>query len=292
MSRKILFPAISLFILFHSCSQDQTNPYPDPDLFSVEACLSQTQAATFDIMTWNTREFPLQGEITIRFMADIISGENPDLIALQEITSEEDLRDLTENLPGWEAVMTAVTDLNPAILYKSSEVKLIGSATYLFPENQEAFPRSPLLISVEHVSGLRVFIINIHLKCCSGEVNELRRLRAGEILKEYMDDKLSMEKVIVLGDFNDEIIPLDGTPPVFSNFISDSLNYAFTDMEIATGDPFYWSFPGWPSHIDHILITNELFDAHLSTQTLTYDLCDPSYLIKISDHRPLMIRFN
>jgi len=107
-----------------------------------------------------------------------------------------------------------------------------------------------------------------------------------------MDDKLSKEKVIVLGDFNDEIIPSDGTPPVFSNFISDSLNYAFTDMEIATGHPLYWSYPAWPSHIDHILITNELFDAHLSTQTLTYDLCEPSYLTKISDHRPLIIRFN
>ncbi len=96
--------------------------------------------------------------------------------------------------------------------------------------------------------------------------------------------------MIVLGDFNDVIVSPVPEDNVFYNFSIDRLNYAFTDLEIAQGDPERWSYPNWPSHIDHILITNELFENQVFTQTLTYDFCDSSYLSQVSDHRPLMIQ--
>ena len=34
----------------------------------------------------------------------------------------------------------------------------------------------------------------------------------------------------------------------------------FTDYSIAQGNSFQWSFPTYPSHIDHILVSSELFD--------------------------------
>ena len=45
----------------------------------------------------------------------------------------------------------------------------------------------------------------------------------------------------------------------FKNFIDDDTNYLFADMLIAQGNSMNWSYPTWPSHLDHILITNELF---------------------------------
>ena len=33
----------------------------------------------------------------------------------------------------------------------------------------------------------------------------------------------------------------------------------FVDLEIAYGSSTNWSYPTWPSHLDHICITNELF---------------------------------
>ena len=289
MFGKFLLPVILLPLLFYSCAQDPEQG-ASPDLLRLDGCLSQTYFHTFEIITWNVREFPIEKEKTIQLITDIIKREDPDLIAFQEITSEPDFRVLIKSLPGWDGITLTNSELNPAFIFKLSEINWIGKAIPLFPDKKDAFPRTPLMISVEHHSGLQLFLINIHLKCCSGEANELRRLRAGELLKEYIDDKLPNEKVMVLGDFNDEITSLDGTHPVFSNFITDSMNYAFTDMKIALGNPEYWSYPGWPSHIDHILITNELFDSQVFTKTLTYDLCDTSYLMKISDHRPLMIQ--
>ena len=44
-------------------------------------------------------------------------------------------------------------------------------------------------------------------------------------------------------------------------FINDSSAYYFADSDIASGPSSNWSFPNWPSHLDHILITNELFQA-------------------------------
>ena len=47
---------------------------------------------------------------------------------------------------------------------------------------------------------------------------------------------------------------------VFDIFIKDDGNYQFVDMGIAFGSSENWSYPTWPSHLDHILISNELFD--------------------------------
>ena len=64
-------------------------------------------------------------------------------------------------------------------------------------------------------------------------------------------------------------------------------------MHIAEGPSTNWSFPNWPSHLDHILITNEILDFDISTNTIKLD----DYMIGgwdkydsyISDHRPVGI---
>ncbi len=172
-----------LFFLLYSCIRDGEEIDLTPDTLTLDECLIQTQSQTFEIMTWNVREFPVHDEKTIYLIADIISRENPDLIAFQEITSESDFETLIKKIPGWNGMILPSSNLNPAFLFKLSEVRLIGKAIALFTEDKEDFPRSPLMVSVEHHSGLQLFIINIHLKCCSGEENENRRRRAGERLK-------------------------------------------------------------------------------------------------------------
>ena len=48
-------------------------------------------------------------------------------------------------------------------------------------------------------------------------------------------------------------------------------NYEFTDMYIAQSSSEYWSYPSWPSHLDHILISNELLGEELGASTLLID---------------------
>ncbi len=277
-----------LFVLV-SC-EEQIIPDPEPFQINFIQCLEETGESSFDILTWNMEEFPKRGINTIENTAAIISALDADLIAIQEITGINDFNNLVANLEGWSGFVHQSNGLNLAYIYKEDEVNLTGDPQPLFQDESYPFPRPPLFASATHNSGLSLFLINIHLKCCDGKENENRRRLAAMLLKEYIDDKLPHEKVIVLGDFNDEI-SISATPgDVFYAFIADSLNYRFADLEIASGTQVNWSYPGWPSHIDHILITDELFALGMTTTTLAFDICDEDYFSYISDHRPLMIR--
>ena len=108
-------------------------------------------------------------------------------------------------------------------------------------------------------------IINNHFKCCGdGTLNtndpndeEMRRLSAVTLLKQYTDSFLIDERVIIVGDLND-ILTDPTANNVFNSFLNDS-DYLFVDIPIALGGSSNFSYPNWPSHLDHILISDELF---------------------------------
>ena len=125
---------------------------------------------------------------------------------------------------------------------------------------------------------------------------ENRRLQASYYLKNYIDTYLSNDKVIVLGDFNDDIAEYENDNNVFLNFINDTDNYYFADYQIATSSNQFWSYPSWPSHIDHILITNELMSNVFETKTILIDNSligsFTTYNNYISDHRPVGVKLS
>ncbi len=117
-----------------------------------------------------------------------------------------------------------------------------------------------------NIDGEPLVVINNHFKCCGDgvlEINdsgdeETRRLRAVQLLKQYVSDYFADYRVIIVGDMNDEIS--DEAPNnVFQEFIDDSDNWLFADMTIAQNPNTLWSYPLWPSHIDHILINSHTF---------------------------------
>jgi len=153
--------------------------------------------------------------------------------------------------------------------------------------------------------GENIIIINNHFKCCgdgyldiddSGD-EETRRYIASNLLKEYVDTNFQNDNVIILGDLND-ILTDNIENNVFQMILDDSDNYHFADMDIAQGSSSDWSYPTWPSHIDHILITNELFDELENTssdiQTIKIDeYIDggwSEYDQNVSDHRPVALK--
>ena len=80
-------------------------------------------------------------------------------------------------------------------------------------------------------------------------------------------------------------------------FLDDSENYLFTDMQIAEGSSLDWSYPSWPSHLDHILISNELFEDFQNLNSLVSVIKIDDYMggwnnydNNVSDHRPIGIK--
>jgi poly(A) polymerase len=237
--------------------------------------------------------FPKRDATTIARVAELINNMNVDLIALQEIDEPSALDALLEALPGWLYKYQDVRyGQEVGFLYKTSEITSISDLQMIYSNESSPFPRQPVLTTVTHSNGQEVTLINIHLKCCGGNENESRREQASILLKKYIDDNLATNKVILLGDFNGEINDANSE---FSNFIADDSNYKFADMEIAIGDYEYWSYPNFDpngSHIDHILITDELFDEVNFVSTMQLDECISSFDYYISDHRPILISLN
>lgn len=296
--KKIL--ALLVVLFFASCGDDGGTTPPtttptEPVAVAYDDCIGTETETTLEVVTWNIENFP-QLAATVDAVVEIIEQMDPDVIALQELTSVSDFNDLVTKLNGWTGTIVSFNGSNQMLgyLYKSSEVSVTQNAINLYAEqtdeNDDAFTgfRRPLLTTITHTNGLEVNLINIHMKCCNG--SEDRRRAGSTKIKEYIDANLATDNVVVLGDFNDEIA--DQTDNVFQNFIDDADNYRFATMEIANGPTSEWSFPSWPSQIDQILITNELFDNTIETQTIKLDNCNSLYSNQISDHRPVVIRFN
>ena len=80
--------------------------------------------------------------------------------------------------------------------------------------------------------------------------------------------------------------------------MQDTSQYQFADIDIAKGHSRGWSYPNWPSHLDHILLSNELFsDFHHDSSVIEVLFLENAlkggfseYDRNISDHRPVGIK--
>lgn len=243
-------------------------------------CYPAFQDNELNVVTWNIEHFP-KSTSTIAGVKSIIASLDADIIAVQEIEEKTPFMSIANSLEGWNSAFGDVRyDLDLGYYYKVDAFKSVSEISLLFNDDASAFPRQVVRLDVVHASGLEVTFLNIHLKCCSG--SEDRRKAASERIKAYIDGELSDKMVIVLGDFNDEI----GSDSPFQNFIDDSSNYTFADAGLTDV-----SYPSWPSHIDHILITNELFNHVTSSRVLKPEGCLEGYSSDVSDHRPVLASF-
>ncbi len=257
---------------------------------------------TLDIVTWNIEWFPKNDQTTLQYVVNIIESIDADIIAIQEVDDYFFFNDLVDFLADYDGYYQSSNNRGLAYLYKTDIIS-INSGYELFLTEPESynFPRFPMVLDVNYYQE-RVVLINNHYKCCGdGELDttdntdeETRRYNANLLLKGYMDTELSNVKTVLLGDLNDVLTdaPLDN---VFQNFIDDSTNYLFTDIDIANGPITDFSYPAWPSHLDHILINKPNFLPFFAegggTETIKVD----DYLIggfseydqNVSDHRPV-----
>jgi len=256
---------------------------------------------TFEVMTWNIQNFP-KTEFTIDYSAMIIDAIDADLIGLQEIQSDsaffalvDKLNDIDANNWSGYRANTDKWKMNLAYIYKTEIIK-VKKVYEIYDGDYHAFPRRPLIMEFEFNEEPFV-IINNHLKAKSGEKNRNRRSDACQKLEKFIDDEFPKSNVILLGDLNDWI-----TDPVAENvfqiFLNNPDKYKFADQEIAADSTADWSYPYWKyrGHIDHILISNELFDEfeNAEVKTITIDKFmegggDARYKY-ITDHRPVVLK--
>ena len=265
--------------------------------------------STFEVLTWNIEWFPKNGQTTVDYVSEIIQALDIDVLAIQEVDNTDMFDQMLEELTQYEGYYESAWFAGLAYIYKTDVVEINDMyEIYTTSPYWSPFPRSPMVMDMNFM-GENIIIINNHFKCCgdgyldlgdSGD-EETRRYIASNLLKQYIDTNFSNDNVMVLGDLND-ILTDDPENNVFQMILDDTENYLFADMEIAEGPSSGWSYPTWPSHIDHILITNELFDElendASDIQTVKIDEYFDGgwyqYDQNVSDHRPvaLKLQFN
>ena len=260
---------------------------------------------SLDFMTWNVQNYPKHNQ-TNSHMENIINQINIDIIAFQEIESASSFSNLIYDLGGdWVGYRAGGNSSYGELAYaiNTQEIEILNIYTIL---NQDAYYfgyREPYVLKFNYQSN-EYIMINNHFKCCGdGDLDEddssdeeYRRLVSSQLLQEYVEDYYDNDRVIILGDLND-VISDNISDNVFSGFL-ESEDFQFADYNIAYGSSSHWSYPTWPSHIDHIIITDELYSDFEISNVQTFEIDDyfnggwNSYDTYVSDHRPVFMRFN
>jgi len=262
-------------------------------------------SSNLNIITWNIENFPKSGATTIEYLVEAIESMNIDIIALQEIESTSDFNQLVSSLgDNWSGYRSGNSNWGElSFLINTIKINYQEPYTILNEHSPDFAYRPPYVLEFSY-NNQNFILINIHYKCC-GDGNldegntwdeEYRRLMASYHLEEHISENFDNQNVILLGDFNDELIDSDN---IFNIFLDSPDEYLFTDFEMATESNqwLYWSYPSWPSHLDHILISNELFDDYQNTNSSCNTILIDNtlsgtwneYNNYISDHRPVGI---
>ncbi len=253
--------------------------------------------STFEVMTWNIEHFPKDGTATTDSVIKIIKALHVDVIAFQEINDTSAFKKLADALPDYNCLFTKTYSQDLAYLYNKNTVT-VNKYFQIYTESYywSPFPRAPQVLDMTY-DNKNIIIINNHLKAFGDSESQSRRLKANQLLVNYVNAYQANKSVIVLGDMNDEITDAEADN-VFEPILEDPKDFKFADWNIATGSSSNWSYPAWPSDLDHIWVTNELFDEleepiakvetikiddYLSGGYNTYDNI-------ISDHRPVAMK--
>ena len=259
---------------------------------------------SLEICTWNIEWFPGSGSFTVNYVSDILEGMHMDLYAIQEIDDTTAFKNMVNQLEDYDYIMMDGWFGGLVYVYNTQTIEVLD-AYEIFSSSQywQPLPRSPLVLRFLF-QGEEVYAINNHFKCCGDNYinwsndndEEMRRLMASTLIEEYMSEELEGKRVILLGDLNDMIDEIAETN-VFTPFLNDPEKYRFADQEIALGSSSDWSYPTWPSHLDHIMITDEMFSDFASATTLVETIKVENemggwnqYEDYVSDHRPVAMR--
>ncbi len=261
---------------------------------------------TFEIATWNLENFAKAGSKTIAHAVKVIQAMDVDVVALQEIEDLSSFNTLVASLDGWSGFRGGgdSTWMQVAFVYRDSGPLQVDSVYEIMSsfEYRDPFPRAPLVLQGT-LNGQPIVIINNHLKCCGDGIidleddgdEETRRRDACVLLEQYVTDHFGGYQVIMVGDWNDELRDPEGRN-VFQNFLDDTQGWRFTDLPIALNESALWSYPGWPSHLDHVLINAALFPAFEAEGSLIKVMPASSvvgsatYDLEVSDHLPVALR--
>ena len=257
---------------------------------------------TLDIVTWNVEWFgdpsngPDDDNLQMQNAKTLIETIGADLYALQEISNANLFENLVANLDGYSGILaTFDQSQRTAFIYKDETIKvyqsqLISSGMNYSDWAAGRFPLELLIDATINGETREMYLYNIHAKAYGEESDYNQRINASRQLKVFIDNQRRSANVMVLGDFNDEILQ-----STYNNLTSPYRNFdvdtEYTILTKSLEENGYTSYSRF-SMLDHILISSELEDEWLEgTERVENPNYIGNYLSETSDHYPVWTRF-
>lgn len=261
------------------------------------ACNEQDRCRTpLSMLSWNIEHFPLTDQ-TEDAVVELVEDIQPDLIGIQEIQDREAFARLVDRLDDYEGIVGERGYFTRVgLLYRSSAAELLESED-LFVDDAHTFPRSVLAATFElrgAAEPTTVTMAVVHLKAFGDAQSVARRRAAVEDLRGWVDERRAEDRgrIVIVGDWNDRLTD-DEEDNVFIPLSEDAARAQFVTLDAAqAGESSYIPFP---SLIDHVLVTDEVFDAldYQHTEVLYLDQTwSGAYEDTVSDHRPVRASFD
>lgn len=269
--------------------------------------------ATFEIATWNIEWFgdnnngPSNDALQVQNAAAVIAGSGIELWGVQEIADDNEFADLLAALGDDYDGQLATNSVQQRIgfVYDTRVVQVRQIKHILEDFEFEFASRPPLQLEADIMlpdTTVTMTFIVLHMKAFSDQSSYERRVDAATRLKNNIDfTSLDSQRVIVLGDWNDELLRstyANQTSP-YKNFIDDDANFFFPSLALEqSGEGSFCSNASCSSTgsmLDHLLITNELFDVYIpSSAGFIPDLPTAinTFANTTSDHLPVYARFD
>jgi endonuclease/exonuclease/phosphatase family metal-dependent hydrolase len=254
--------------------------------------------------SWNLQWFgsdsegPSDDEGQLWGVRDVVDQSGIDVWGLCEVANAAQFQRLAASLPNYEGLLGAPIEDGQqglAVLYRAGAVLPRASSLILADRSYDFGGRPPLEVTFDLApkAASRLVVIVLHAKAFADLGSWQRRQRASLALQAYLDATYPSQQVIVLGDFNDDVVgsitPERESP--YDNFVADARRYSFATADLSREG--LSSTLHSPAMIDHHLVTNELAARYLDGSAELLDVEDygSAPAQAVSDHHPVVSHY-
>ncbi len=279
-----------------SCAMPATQASPTASASDARDAGADRPLPTVSLMTWNLdwfqdpQEGPADDAAQYTAVREILASHQPDLLALEELSSEPAFDTLLHDLPGYGGVLSGYAwTQRTALLWHAQRFELQQARAI---SGFDDAGRPPLEVRLrDKATGQALVMIVIHAKAQADVASYDKRVGLARALERYLDSMHPGERCVLLGDFNDKLVGsiTHGASSPYQGFVDDS-HYDVATLQL---DPATASY-ATGSTIDHIIVSDELASAIVpgSVQVLRTALEQryPRFTQQVSDHFPVTLR--
>lgn len=301
---------VLLILTFASCGTSGYEFPDDEEPKDITRSAPVPADGILETVTWNIEWFgdgsggngPNDEFRQAQYIAQVMDSLQADLYAFQEVYSQQALNNITRRLTNYNGFVANHIDWiqKMAFVYNTNTIDSLTAGPITNGQDKFAWAngRFPLYFHFNYSYQNRdepFYAIVIHAKAFDDQQSYERRKKAAQDLYDYLMKQKPNANVIFLGDYNDDVdvsIYNEAQSPYYP-FVADSENFRVLTAALSqTGKA---STTGYDDMIDHITVSNELFDSYIGGSAAVYTSPEtfiPNYEHTTSDHYPVWTKFD